>query len=200
MTIQMPNRRSLISLLTAPLLALGLSIATPTIASPSHEAIASIQGLRMTDVLTVPSLPDMVVSAGLDAIGTPYVWGGDDPEDGFDCSGLTQFVFRETAGIDLPRTAREQRNEGKSIKKQELKPGDLVFFNTTRRRTVSHVGIYIGHNQFVHAPTRGSKVRIDSLANGYWSKKYITARRFIETPTGAPAPAVQLIAQTSTDQ
>jgi cell wall-associated NlpC family hydrolase len=154
----------------------------------------------MLDVLTVPSLPDMVVSAGLDAIGTPYVWGGDDPVDGFDCSGLTQFVFRETAGIDLPRTAREQRHEGKDVKRQELKPGDLVFFNTTRRRTVSHVGIYIGQNQFVHAPTRGSKVRVDSMNNSYWSKRYIAARRFIDTPSGHPTFNAQLLAQAEISQ
>lgn len=188
------------ALLAAPLLALGLSWSPPALATPTPEAIASVQGLRMIDALTVPSLPDMVVRAGLDAIGTPYVWGGDDPEDGFDCSGLTQFVFREIAGMDLPRTAREQRQEGKGINKKELKPGDLVFFATMRRRGVSHVGIYIGHNQFVHAPTRGSKVRVDSMDNKYWSRHYVAARRYIETPETKPNPAIRLVANAETGQ
>jgi cell wall-associated NlpC family hydrolase len=158
------------------------------------EAIASVQGLRLIDALTVPSLPEMVVQAGLEAIGTPYVWGGDDPEDGFDCSGLTQFVYREIVGVELPRTAREQRRTGSGVSKKELKPGDLVFFSTMRRRGVSHVGIYIGQNQFVHAPTRGAKVRVDSLDNKYWSRHYVAARRYIETPAETPMPAVQLVA------
>lgn len=182
------------SFLAAPLLALGLSLSPTAHATNTLEAIASVQGLRLIDPLTVPSLPDMVVRAGLDAIGTPYVWGGEDPDAGFDCSGLTQFVYREITGMELPRTAREQRREGTGIKKQELQPGDLVFFSTMRRRGVSHVGIYIGQNQFVHAPTRGSTVRVDSLDNSYWSRHYVAARRYIETPTDVPAPGIRLVA------
>lgn len=187
-------------MLTAPLLAISLSWSPNVTASPISEAIASVQGLQMVDALTVPSLPDMVVSAGLDAIGTPYVWGGDDPEDGFDCSGLTQFVFREIAGMDLPRTAREQRHEGTGINKKELKPGDLVFFATMRRRGVSHVGIYIGQNQFVHAPTRGSKVRVDNLSDKYWARHYVAARRYIETPVDTPKPGIRLVAEAQIGQ
>jgi len=182
------------SFLAAPLLVLGLSLSPTAHATGTLEAIASVQGLRLIDPLTVPSLPDMVVRAGLDAIGTPYVWGGEDPDAGFDCSGLTQFVYRETTGMELPRTAREQRREGTGIKKQELQPGDLVFFSTMRRRGVSHVGIYIGQNQFVHAPTRGSTVRVDSLDNSYWSRHYVAARRYIETPIDVPTPGIRLVA------
>lgn len=160
----------------------------------------------MVDPLTVPSLPDMVVRAGLDTLGTPYVWGGEDPESGFDCSGLTQFVYREITGLELPRTAREQRREGSDISKKELQPGDLVFFATRGRRGVSHVGIYIGQNQFVHAPTRGSTVRVDSLDNKYWSRHYVTARRYIEMDeaippdTPMPAPVGRLVANVNIDQ
>ncbi|MVW80563.1 C40 family peptidase [Bordetella sp. 02P26C-1] len=180
---------------SAPLLALGLSCSLPAHATIMAEAIPSVQGLRMVDALTVPSLPEMVVQAGLEAIGTPYVWGGEDPDAGFDCSGLTQFVYREIVGVELPRTAREQRRKGTGVSKKELKPGDLVFFSTTRRRGVSHVGIYIGQNQFVHAPTRGSTVRIDSLDNKYWSRHYVAARRYIEAPAETPMPEVRMIAQ-----
>ncbi|CAM3994562.1 C40 family peptidase [Bordetella muralis] len=192
-----PNLFVLPSFLAAPLLALGLSWLPTAHATKTPEAIASMQGLRLIDPLTVPSLSDMVVRAGLETIGTPYVWGGEDPNAGFDCSGLTQFIYREIVGVELPRTAREQRLEGTGVKKAELKPGDLVFFATMRRRGVSHVGIYIGQNQFVHAPTRGSKVRVDSLDNSYWSRHYVAARRYIEPNT---APQGHLIAKADTGQ
>jgi len=193
------NLSALPSFLAAPLLALGLSWLPTAHATNPIEAIASVQGLRMVDPFTVPSLPDMVVRAGLDAIGTPYVWGGEDPDAGFDCSGLTQFVYREITGMELPRTARAQRLEGTGIKKQELQPGDLVFFSTMRRRGVSHVGIYIGQNQFVHAPTRGSNVRVDSLDSSYWSRHYVAARRYIETPMDTPNPGIRLVANVSAE-
>ena len=180
--------------LAAPLLAIGLSwFPAPAYASIDTEALATLKGLRLVDPLTVPSLPDMVVRAGLDTLGTPYVWGGEDPDGGFDCSGLTQFVYREITGLELPRTARAQRHAGSAVSKKHLKPGDLVFFATRRRGGVSHVGIYIGQNQFVHAPTRGATVRVDSLDNRYWSRHYVTARRYLETAP-ATAPEGRLVA------
>ncbi|MBO1111025.1 C40 family peptidase [Bordetella petrii] len=174
------------AILAAPLLAAGLSWSPPAQATIATDALASFQGLRLIDPLTVPSLPDMVVRAGLDTLGTPYVWGGEDPDGGFDCSGLTQFVYREIAGVELPRTARAQRRAGTAVSKKHLKPGDLVFFATRRRGGVSHVGIYIGQGQFVHAPTRGSSVRVDNLDNTYWSRHYVTARRYLDTAPAAP--------------
>src|SRR3546814_17289227 len=85
----------------------------------------------------------------------------------------------------LCRAARAQRTAGTAVSKKHLKPGDLVFFATRRRGGVSHVGIYIGQNQFVHAPTRGSSVRIDTLDNHYWSRHYVTARRYLDTAPAA---------------
>jgi len=177
-----------VSLLTAPLLAFGL-LCTPAQATVSPHALSSMQGLRVAGEPTVPTLRDMVVQAGLDAIGTPYTWGGDDPDDGFDCSGLVLFVFRETAGLELPRTARAQRNRGKAVARPQLQPGDLVFFNTRGRRGVSHVGIYIGQNEFVHAPRRGATVRVDRLDSTYWGRHYAGARRYLNTDKSMVAQA-----------
>ncbi|WP_313621748.1 C40 family peptidase [Achromobacter sp.] len=170
--------------LTAPLLALTLSwipgAAHATRAS--EQARPSLSGLRLAQEPTVPTLRDRVVQAGLEAIGTPYSWGGDDAE-GFDCSGLVLYVFREIAGLELPRTARAQRSEGQTVSaKKELRPGDLVFFATRGRGVTSHVGIYIGQNKFVHAPRRGTKVRVDDMKTAYWSKRFVGARAYLDTP------------------
>jgi len=140
--------------LSAPLLALTLSwipgAAQASLAS--DQARPTLSGLRLAQEPTVLTLRERVVQAGLEAIGTPYSWGGDDA-DGFDCSGLVLYVYREIAGLELPRTARAQRSEGKTVSaKKELRPGDLVFFATRGRGVTSHVGIYIGQNKFVHAP------------------------------------------------
>lgn len=179
--------------LSAPLLALTLSW-IPGAAQASlaaDQARPTLSGLRLAQEPTVPTLRERVVQAGLEAIGTPYSWGGDDA-DGFDCSGLVLYVFREIAGLELPRTARAQRSEGKTVSaKKELRPGDLVFFATRGRGVTSHVGIYIGQNKFVHAPRRGTKVRVDDMKTAYWSKRYLGARAYLDTPPK------QLLAQAS---
>jgi cell wall-associated NlpC family hydrolase len=179
--------------LSAPIIALTLSwIPDAAQASVrSEQARPSLTGLRLAQEPTVPTLRDRVVQAGLDAIGTPYSWGGDDA-DGFDCSGLVLHVFREIAGLELPRTARAQRTAGESVaNKQDLRPGDLVFFATRGRGVTSHVGIYIGQNKFVHAPRRGTKVRVDEMKNSYWTKRYVGARRYLDMQPG------QMLAQAS---
>lgn len=170
--------------LSAPLLALTLSW-IPGAAQASlaaEQARPTLSGLSLAQEPTVLTLRERVVQAGLEAIGTPYSWGGDDA-DGFDCSGLVLYVYREIAGLELPRTARAQRSEGKTVSaKKELRPGDLVFFATRGRGVTSHVGIYIGQNKFVHAPRRGTKVRVDDMKTAYWSKRYLGARAYLDTP------------------
>ncbi|WP_447729831.1 C40 family peptidase [Pseudoxanthomonas suwonensis] len=120
---------------------------------------------------------EQVVKSAMGLLGTPYRWGGSGP-DGFDCSGLVNYVFRNALGIELPRASRDMaaRSDGKLIRnREELSPGDLVFFG--QRGRVNHVGIYVGSGQFLHAPSRGKDVRVDSLASGYWGNRFLQARR-----------------------
>jgi cell wall-associated NlpC family hydrolase len=121
---------------------------------------------------------DVVVGA-LNMIGVRYRWGGNTPDSGLDCSGFVRYVFQDTLGLSLPRRAEEMSRVGEKVSLSNLKPGDLVFFNTMRR-TFSHVGIYIGDNKFVHSPSTGSTIRVDDLDDGYWEKRFTGARR-IET-------------------
>lgn len=109
-------------------------------------------------------------------IGTPYAYGGNDPQLGMDCSGLVRYLFRETWGAELPRTSAEISRLGQAIDKRELQPGDLVFYNTLRR-AFSHVGIYLGDNRFIHAPASGGQVRIENMDLNYWKRRFDGARR-----------------------
>lgn len=118
---------------------------------------------------------DVVVGA-LNMIGVRYRWGGNSPDSGLDCSGFVRYVFQDTLGMSLPRRAEEMSRVGEKVRMSELKPGDLVFFNTMRR-TFSHVGIYIGDNKFVHSPSTGSTIRVDDLDSSYWEKRFTGARR-----------------------
>jgi len=116
------------------------------------------------------------IDQAMDLIGIRYRRGGSSPEAGFDCSGFVSHVFREGLGMILPRSSREMSKSGQEVTRDELRPGDLVFFNTMRK-AFSHVGIYVGDNQFVHAPRSGGHVRIDDLRQGYWTKRFNGARR-----------------------
>ncbi|GAA5080323.1 C40 family peptidase [Lysobacter panacisoli] len=117
-----------------------------------------------------------VLQRAMALLGTPYRWGGSDPDKGFDCSGLVGYVFRNALGIELPRVSREMAKSGELVSdKAKLAAGDLVFFG--RRGRVDHVGIYVGEGRFVHAPSRGKDVQVSSLDTGYWSGKFMQARR-----------------------
>jgi cell wall-associated NlpC family hydrolase len=115
-----------------------------------------------------------LVGTALALRGTPYRNGGADPQ-GFDCSGFTQYVF-EQYGVALPRSVREQSQIGKPVKSAVLAPGDLIFFATTDR-DASHVAIAVGGDEFVHAPSSTGVVRVERLSAGYWSHRYLGARR-----------------------
>lgn len=120
----------------------------------------------------------IVVRKALRLVGTKYRLGGNTPKTGMDCSGLVKYVFQNTLHVPLPRPAIEMSRKGQRVSKRNLKPGDLVFFNTFGH-SISHVGIYIGNNKFVHAPSTGKKVRVDKLTNRYWHAHYTSARRII---------------------
>ena len=114
----------------------------------------------------------------LSLVGIDYRYGGESPERGLDCSGLIRYVFQHVTGVTLPRTAQELSRIGKDIRAADLEPGDLVFFNT-RRFAFSHVGIYLGNDRFIHAPSRGGEVGVASLGSAYWQKRYNGARRLV---------------------
>jgi cell wall-associated NlpC family hydrolase len=117
-----------------------------------------------------------VLQKALALLGTPYRWGGSDPDKGFDCSGLVGYVFRNALGIELPRVSRDMARSGELVTdRAKLAAGDLVFFG--RKGRVNHVGIYVGEGRFVHAPSRGKDVTVSSLDQGYWSGRFLQARR-----------------------
>lgn len=107
---------------------------------------------------------------------TPYRYGGNSGDDGFDCSGFVQHVYLNTLGIRLPRTSAEMSNAGEPLDASQLRPGDLVFFNT-RQRPFSHVGIYVGEERFVHSPSSGKAIMVTSMREKYWRDRYNGARR-----------------------
>lgn len=128
-----------------------------------------------------PPLADLLQYA-VDQDGTPYRKGGISPEHGFDCSGFVRYVFEHVEGVALPHSARALSLLGEKIGKADLQPGDLVFFRIMRH-TISHVGIYLGDNRFIHASSRRSGgVRISDLADSYWAKRFTLARRLAVTP------------------
>jgi len=121
---------------------------------------------------------NMVLQRALALMGTPYRWGGTSPDSGFDCSGLVGYVFRTALGIELPRVSRDMASKADAelvAAREELRQGDLVFFGLKGR--VNHVGIYVGEGRFLHSPSRGKDVRVDSLLTGYWANRYLSGRR-----------------------
>ena len=157
------------------------AISLPPGAAVAPPQLQSIDAKSVSVATSGPG-PDMsdraalLVEHALALVGVKYRWGGNSPATGLDCSGLVRYVFRDALGEDLPRRAIEISRLGERIGRQELQPGDLIFFRTLRR-TISHVGIYLGDGQFIHAPARGQLVRVESLDVPYWGSRYSEARR-----------------------
>lgn len=116
-----------------------------------------------------------VVSTVRSVVGTPYKWGGESPREGFDCSGLVYWAFRQH-GVAIPRVSWEQIRAGRKVSRENIQAGDLVFFDTGQQRGY-HVGLATGHGTFLHSPKKGSHVAESSLSGPYWYRKFLTARR-----------------------
>jgi len=121
-----------------------------------------------------------LVGEALNQLGVRYRFGGNTPDTGFDCSGLVRYSAERSLGVQLPRNAAAIAGTGMAISRDDLRPGDLVFFNTMGRRN-SHVGIYMGDDRFVHSPSAGGVVRIEDMTMAYWTKRYNGARRITNT-------------------
>jgi cell wall-associated NlpC family hydrolase len=155
------------------------------VAIANHERRAALASARHHDGASYahrirpeaesPSASNDVVRSAFAYRGTPYRWGESRP-GGFDCSGFTKYIYGRK-GVTLPRTAAEQYHAGHAVAHKGMKPGDLVFFHTTRSG-ISHVGMYVGNGKFVHSSSKGSGgVRVDNLESGYYSKAFRGARR-----------------------
>lgn len=141
----------------------------------THEAKAPLRSLHYPLLTT----RERLVARAHQLIGHRYRWGGASVETGFDCSGLLVYLYRTVAQAELPRTTQSMiARYDLAISPYELQPGDAVFFSRNGNERASHVGIYIGNSQFIHAPRTGKTIRIDSLESAYWKNSYITARNF----------------------
>ena len=148
--------------------------ATDPEASNRITSVAS--QLANTVTSSVVDGTESLINNAMQLIGVRYRWGGNTPQSGLDCSGFVRYVFNDTFGFLLPRKSAQMSQVGLEIRKDELRPGDLVFFNTMRH-AFSHVGIYVGDNKFIHAPSRGKSIRVDDMTKAYWEKRYNGARR-----------------------
>jgi cell wall-associated NlpC family hydrolase len=148
----------------------------PAAASPVQEA-----QVNATDAKPASPVADLLIHA-LSMIGVRYKYGGNSAENGFDCSGFVRYVFQEAAGLNLPRDSYGMSKLGDAVDLNQLVPGDLLFYNTLRRR-FSHVAIYIGEGRFVHAPSRGKTVEIVDMSDRYWKNRFNGARRLLQPGT-----------------
>lgn len=129
----------------------------------------------------LPDLAENVLSLGRSLIGTRYRFGGQSANTGFDCSGFVGYLFKEEVGLELPRSTREMISlDAPRVQRDALEPGDVIFFNNSGRGRVSHAGIYMGDNRFIHSSSsKSGGVRIDSLKDAYWSRSYLDAKRVL---------------------
>ncbi|KAB0550392.1 peptidoglycan endopeptidase [Pseudomonas argentinensis] len=167
-------------------------VAAPAVAHKDASEDDAVVDFASHAPYELPQLADSVLEKGISLIGTRYRFGGTSVKTGFDCSGFIGYLFREELGMELPRSTRDMiKIDAPLVDRKALKPGDLVFFSTAGRGRVSHAGIYLGDDQFIHSSSRRSGgVRIDSLDDGYWKRTFIEAKRVL-----ALAPTEHLASQ-----
>ena len=168
--------------LLAAVVLLGSLQMGPVFAQSSTESEPLPRTFASTVTTAVADKTETLINNAMQLIGVRYRWGGNTPQSGLDCSGFVRYVFNDTFGFLLPRKSAQMSKVGLQIRKDELQPGDLVFFNTMRH-AFSHVGIYVGDNKFIHAPSKGKAIRVDDMTKVYWEKRYNGARR-VENSTG----------------
>ncbi|MFY8104364.1 MAG: C40 family peptidase [Ramlibacter sp.] len=177
---------------TLPLL-LAFALALPAWAAPAQDdemgrflADRGLLGrIGQMGVTVRDRTSDLVVNA-MGFLGVPYRRGGESVETGFDCSGFVRAIYEQTLGLVLPRKADDQAASTQAIDRQDLKPGDLVFFNTMRR-AFSHVGIYVGEGKFIHSPKPGAEVRVEDMGGSYWRRRFDGARRVLGVADASPS-------------
>lgn len=170
-------------------LAAGPAQAAPSSAEDDLQRFMVDKGViarldTMRERITDTTSELVVTSMGF--LGVPYRRGGNTAETGFDCSGFVKAMYEQTVGLVLPRKAEQQAAATQVIDKHDLRPGDLVFFNTLRR-AFSHVGIYVGEGRFIHSPKPGAEVRLESMNGSYWQRRFDGARRVRLAQPAVPA-------------
>ena len=192
-----------IILVLAALLLINTAYANPAPSPDDTSRLHSDRGLltKIGDVgdKVEAKASELVVNA-MTFLGVPYRRGGTSSDTGFDCSGFVRAIFEQTAGLVLPRRAKEQAATSQKIDRSDLQPGDLVFFNTMRR-AFSHVGIYVGEGKFIHSPRAGGEVRVEDMGMSYWNRRFDGARRVNTAASGAAtaAPFTANTVQTSAE-
>ena len=164
------------------------AFALPTVAQASEQAkeiptesftqAGKAYFSRAADKLvdSVSGRSESLINQAMELIGVRYRWNMDIPQSGLDGSGFVAYVFKDKLSFLIPRKSSQMSKVGKSIYRDDLQPGDLVFFNTMRM-TFSHVGIYVGENKFIHSPSKGANIRVDDMTSVYWDKRFDGARR-----------------------
>jgi cell wall-associated NlpC family hydrolase len=174
------------SLITATAMTAATTPAAAAVGDPEPTQPETIESQSLRVVDWAASRTQDLIATSLSLLGVKYRRGASDPSVGFDCSGFVRHVYKEAVGLLLPHSAYSMSLQGKSVGLDDLKPGDLVFFNTLKRQ-FSHVGIYLGDNRFIHAPSHGKSVQVDTLTDSYWVRHFTGARR-IDTAAAASTP------------
>ena len=131
---------------------------------------------RQSPVAPYNPVRQRMIDVAKSTLGTPYKWGGNNPRQGFDCSGLMSFVHKNS-GLRIPRTTAQQRDRSRTVSYAQLQPGDMLFFKTGKR--TNHVGVYIGNRKFIHAPSSGKRVTVASMDSSYWFKRFVKFGTFL---------------------